>query len=225
MSVRAHLRQRDASLPSNWRDEPPEEVSALLQDLLHKALPLSVLLPHLAVAILHLHLRPRIELVTLQQLRPIARFSSLKCLLDQGAIQARRNATPWSAPDHLASLPLLHFPPVCGCRGRPLSSQSRGCGVFAVFSLAGSQLENRSAKWRRSRRKRILLSSRQFEHQHHHVFDTCSSYGAQRQCALRPLSSRTQFLNKLARCSTCPPCTWRCRVLSSSALQDAAWPS
>ena len=54
-----HVRQCDPSLPSNWRDDPPQEVRALLQNLLHDALSLVVLLPHIVVALLHLHPRPR----------------------------------------------------------------------------------------------------------------------------------------------------------------------
>ena len=51
MTVRVHVRQCDPSLPSDWHDDRPQQVGALLQNLLHVAFPLVVLLLHLDVAL------------------------------------------------------------------------------------------------------------------------------------------------------------------------------
>ena len=61
---------------------PPQEVCALLQDLLYNALPLTVLVPHVVVTLLYVHPLPRIEAVALQQLRPVVFVSSLHRLSD-----------------------------------------------------------------------------------------------------------------------------------------------
>ena len=58
------------SLQVDWHEDPPQEVGALLLNLLHDAPALIVILPRLTVALRQLRHRPRVELVTLQQLRP-----------------------------------------------------------------------------------------------------------------------------------------------------------
>ena len=50
-----------------------------LPDLLHDALALIVLLPHLVLALRQLRHRPRIELLTARQLRPVVRQTRLDC--------------------------------------------------------------------------------------------------------------------------------------------------
>ena len=52
MAVWAHVRHCNSSLPCNLCDAPPQEVRALLRDLLHGALALIVILPRLVVALL-----------------------------------------------------------------------------------------------------------------------------------------------------------------------------
>ena len=94
MTVRAHVRQRGSSLPSDRRDDPPQEARALLQGLLHNALPRIVLLAHLAVALLYLHTRPRIETYARQELRPVVFFSSLHHLSDPCACQIHTVTVP-----------------------------------------------------------------------------------------------------------------------------------
>ena len=84
VAVTAHVRQCDPSLPSNWRPDPPQEVRALMQNLLHNALSLIVLLPHIVVALQYLHPRPRIEVLT-----PTGR-----CLLQPSSL-----VEPLSLPD------------------------------------------------------------------------------------------------------------------------------
>ena len=64
MTMKAHVRHCDPSLPSNWHDDPPQTVRALLQNLLHNALSMIVTFLHLAVALPHLPTRPRIEPTT-----------------------------------------------------------------------------------------------------------------------------------------------------------------
>ena len=49
MTVRAHVRQRDSSLPSDWHDDAPQKVRALVQDLHYNVL-LLILLLRLTVA-------------------------------------------------------------------------------------------------------------------------------------------------------------------------------
>ena len=61
--------------------------SSRLENLLHNALPLIVLLPHLVVALLYLHPRPRIEVFAPQQLRPVVFVSSFRRLSDHCACQ------------------------------------------------------------------------------------------------------------------------------------------
>ena len=52
VAVWAHVRQCDPSLPFNWRDDPPQEIRALLLDLLHEALELIILLSRLVADLL-----------------------------------------------------------------------------------------------------------------------------------------------------------------------------
>ena len=73
MTVKARVRQRYSSLPSDWHDDPPQEVRALVQDLLYNALPFIVLLPHLIESLLYLHPRPKIETFAFQK-PPTNRF-------------------------------------------------------------------------------------------------------------------------------------------------------
>ena len=47
ISVAAHVRRRDSSVPSDWHDDPLQEDRASVHDLLYTALPLIVLLPYL----------------------------------------------------------------------------------------------------------------------------------------------------------------------------------
>ena len=61
-------------LPLIWHADPPQEIRALLHNLLHAALSLVVILPYFIIAFLQLRPRPRIEL-TVEQLRPVVRSS------------------------------------------------------------------------------------------------------------------------------------------------------
>ena len=61
--------------------------SSRLENLLHNALLLIVPLPHLVVALLYLHPRPRIEVFAPQKLRPIVFVSSFHRLSDHCACQ------------------------------------------------------------------------------------------------------------------------------------------
>ena len=67
---RAQVRQRDPSLSFNWHDEPPQDIRAPLQNLLHKALALVIVLLRLVTTLLQLSHHPGIDLITLQ---PVAR--------------------------------------------------------------------------------------------------------------------------------------------------------
>ena len=88
MTLRAHTRQRDTCMFFDWLDDPPQEVRALLQNLLHKCLPLIVLLLHLAVALSQLRACPHVEPVTFHQVRPVARFPRHNRLTHPSAIPA-----------------------------------------------------------------------------------------------------------------------------------------
>ena len=92
--LRKTLRQCDPSLSFHWHDDPPQEVRAFLHDLLHRAPALVVILLHFTVALLQLHPRRRIELVTLRQPRPIVRFSSLHRSSDHCACQMQTATFP-----------------------------------------------------------------------------------------------------------------------------------
>ena len=91
--MRAHVRQCDPSLPFNWPDDPAEEVRAPVHNLLHNAPALVVILPHFMIAFLQLRPRPRIEVVTLQQLRPVVRSYSPQCSSDHCACQMQAAAS------------------------------------------------------------------------------------------------------------------------------------
>ena len=66
VTVMAYVRQCDPSLSFDWHDDPPQEVRALMQDLLDNAPWLIVLLSYIMVALLQLHPRRRIEIASLQ---------------------------------------------------------------------------------------------------------------------------------------------------------------
>ena len=53
------------SLPLDWQDDPPQEIRALLPNLLHDTLSLVVVLLHFMRVLLQLRPHPRIELITL----------------------------------------------------------------------------------------------------------------------------------------------------------------
>ena len=72
MTLRAHVRQGDPSLSFDWHRDPPQEVRALLENLLHDTL---------------------FESVTFCQVRPVARFSCFNGMEHQGAIQAHVTAS------------------------------------------------------------------------------------------------------------------------------------
>ena len=68
VAMTAHARQCDPFLQVNWHDDPPQEVGALLHNLLHDALAWIVILLRLVVASRQLRFCPGAELVPLQQL-------------------------------------------------------------------------------------------------------------------------------------------------------------
>ena len=52
LTVETHVGPCDPTLSFDWHNDPLQEVRALLQDLLHNALPLVVLLLHLTVLLI-----------------------------------------------------------------------------------------------------------------------------------------------------------------------------
>ena len=114
-TVRAHVRQCDPSLSFEWHGDPSQEVRDLVQDQSHDALPILVLLLHLAVAFSQLRTRSRVELVSYQQVRPVARFSRLKRVTHRSAIEphasydllARARAPPPASSPVLPTAPLF----------------------------------------------------------------------------------------------------------------------
>ena len=89
MAVWAHVRQCERSLSFHWHDDPPQQVRALLHNLLYNAPALVVILLHFVVALQRHRRRPRIELVALQQLRPVVRFPCCHRSSDQCACQVQ----------------------------------------------------------------------------------------------------------------------------------------
>ena len=100
-------------LSFNWRDDPPHAIRALLQNLMHNALSL-IVLHYFVVALLYLYPRPRIEVLTLQQLRPIVLSStSLHRSSDQCACQMQSCRSLAGGPIlHRTATPLASFFPV-----------------------------------------------------------------------------------------------------------------
>ena len=67
--------------------------------------------------VLYVHRRPRIALVTFQQLRPAARFPSIHCLPDHCAFQKAYHCTHAAAQDPPCTVTLLaSFPQLHRCR-------------------------------------------------------------------------------------------------------------
>ena len=85
----AHVRQCERSLSFHWHDDPPQQVRALLHNLLYNAPALVVILLHFVVALQRHRRRPRIGLVALQQLRPVVRFPCCHRSSDQCACQVQ----------------------------------------------------------------------------------------------------------------------------------------
>ena len=77
MAVRARVRQCDLSLPLDWHDDPPQDLRALLHDLFHNTLALIIILLRLIVALLQFRKHPKVEHISLHQLRPVVRSTRL----------------------------------------------------------------------------------------------------------------------------------------------------
>ena len=73
MAMRTRAQQCDASLPFDWRNDPPQKKSAPVHEQLHDALALIIILSRLVAPLLQLRHLLRIELLVPHHLPPVVR--------------------------------------------------------------------------------------------------------------------------------------------------------
>ena len=142
---RAHVRQRDSCLASDWHGGPPQEgpsstaASPVQCSSEHR--------PHLVVTLLYLDIRPRIEFVTLQQLRPVARCSSFQCFSDHGTVQSHwRKVCPFQRPKGAGSVACTSYFPERATKRKSTKARERG-------GEQDSEIERERVRDQESRRK------------------------------------------------------------------------
>ena len=118
----AYVRQSDSNLTFDWHDDPPQEVRALLQNLLRNALSAVVFLFHIIVAFSHFHTCPNAESAICQELfqeLSSNRLTSPHCIL--GASVSHRSENQCCAAKKKSSS--LYGVSRCHLPSAPISSQ------------------------------------------------------------------------------------------------------